>query len=682
MASGPAAAHDAAVERAAALLDADPARAEELALGVLEQAPHDPRAALILASARRRRGDVAGAHAILKPLAAAYPRAANTHFELGLVLSALGDAKGAAAALRHTVGLDRNHPTAWRALGDLLFRAGDAAGAEAAFAEHQRACVRDPRLRPAADALFAGRFAEAERLLRAYLGASPEDVDAAALLADALARQDRWDEAERLLARAVGLDPTFDGARLAYAKALFHRQKSAQALAQAEILLAREPSSPVYRNLMAACLSLLGDFERAVPIHESLATEFPGQPKVLLNLAHALRTVGRQDEAVAAYRRCIALSPVFGEAWWGLANLKVVRFTTAETAAMAALLGRKDLSPGDRLHIEFALGKALEDTGEFAASFAHYAEGARLRRAALPYDAAGTSAHVERSIAIFTEAFFETRQGWGAAEPDPIFIVGLPRSGSTLIEQVLSSHSEVEGAMELPDVALMAEGLMRAGPYPEGLAGMDAGRARAMGEAYLASTRAQRRQGRPFFIDKAPNNFLHLGLIRLILPNAKVIDARRHPMASGFSAFKQHFAEGQAFSYRLDDIGRYYRDYVELMAHFDRVLPGFTHRVIYEDLVEDPDGEIRRLLDACGLEFQPACLTFWETDRAVRTVSSEQVRRPIYRDGLDRWRAFAPWLAPLEAALGPALETWRGQAHATSVPPAGERGAFQSRCSV
>jgi tetratricopeptide (TPR) repeat protein len=652
----------ATVERAASLLGAEPAKAEQLARGVLKLAPADPRAALILASARRRQGDAAGALLILKPLAAAWPRAANTQYELGLSLAATGDAEAAAAALRRAVGVDRDHHEAWRALGDLLFRTGDAQGADAAFAEHRRAAVRDPRLRPAAEALFAGRLAEAERLLRAHLAQNPKDVDAGLLLAEARSRQDRHAEAERLLATVVALDPDFDGARLAWANALFQRQKAVPALEQAQHLLAREPSSPVYRNLMAACLALLGDFDQALPLHEGLAAEFPDQPKVLLNLAHALRTVGRQDEAVKAYRRCIALAPELGDAWWGLANLKVMRFTPQETAAMAALLDRPGLSPNDRLHIEYALGKALEDAGDFADAFAHYAEGARLRRAAQPWDPAETRAHVDRSIALFTEAFFEARKGFGAAAPDPIFIVGLPRSGSTLIEQVLSSHSEVEGTMELPDIALMAEELIRSGPYPERLADLDAERLRAMGEDYLASTRAQRRQGRPVFIDKAPGNVLHLGLIRLILPNARVIDARRHPMASGFSAFKQHFAEGQRFTYDLADLGRYYADYVRLMAHFDRVGPGRTHRVIYEDLVEDPEAEIRRLLAWCGLKFEPACLAFWETDRAVRTVSSEQVRRPIFRDGLDRWKSFAPWLGPLEAALGPTLEDWRGDA--------------------
>lgn len=665
MATDPEADLTAWVEEAGHLLATDPTSAEGLARKVLQRSPRDPRAALILASARRRLGDPSGALAILKPLSRAYPNAVNTLYELGLALDAQGEAAAGIAALRRAVALNPDHADAWGAIGDALFRLGDIAGADEAFARRRRASLSDTELRLAADALWAGRAVEAEAILTRRLAEASRDLDAALLLAEAFARQGRHRDAARLLVTALDIDPKFEAARLALAEALFQQQKAEPALEQAEKLLASAPGNPVFRNLLAACLGLLGDFERAIELHQGLAAEFPKQAKIWLNYAHALRTVGRQEAAVEAYRRCIGLAPTLGDAWWGLANLKVAKFTHDETRAMAALLWRQDLPNDDRLHLDYALGKALEDRGDFEASFARYAEGARLRRASLPHDADEVSAHVDRSIELFTRAFFDERSSWGAKTGDPIFIVGLPRSGSTLIEQVLASHSRAEGTMELPDIALMAGELIAEGDYPGGLASIGPERAEALGQSYLATTRIQRREGRAHFIDKAPNNFLHIGLIRLILPKAKVIDARRHPMAACFSAYKQHFAQGQGFSYDLDDLGRYYGDYVRLMDHFDEVQPGWVHRVIYEDLVEDPEGEIRSLLDHCGLPFEVDCLDFWKNPRAVRTVSSEQVRQPIFREGLDRWRAFEPWLGPLQAALdrtlGPEPDAWRGR---------------------
>ena len=655
-----------AIEQAAGLLGHDPVQAERQAEAILKIAPNDPRAALVLGSARRRGGDPAAALAVLGPLARAFPRAARTHYELGLALAALGDTVGAVAALRHAVGLNRDMAEAWRALGDQLFLAGETAAAETAFAEHVRASVTDPALVPAANAVFEGRTTAAEQMLRTHLQRRPDDPTALRMLAETAAGRGRLDEAEALLRRCLEINPSQDGARFTHADVLFRQQKGSEALAQLQPLLERDPENPAYRNLHAACLGLVGEHERSIEIYEGLLAVFAGQPKLWLNYGHALRTTGRRDAAVAAYKRCIALAPGLGDAYWSLANLKVEPFTAAEEAAMRAQLNRPDLDPEDRLHLHYALGKALEDQGDHGDSFRHYEAGAALRRSQLAYDAGETTALVRRSKALFTPGFFAARAAAGSASEAPIFIVGLPRAGSTLIEQILASHPEVEGVMELPDVARIAADVMRAAgpaaPYPDVLAGLDPGALTALGERYLDSTRVHRRLGRRFFIDKMPNNFLHLGLIQLILPMATIIDARRHPMASCFSAYKQHFATGQAFSYDLADLGRYYRDYVELMAHFDDVLPGRVHRVIYEAMVEDTEAEIRRLLDHCGLPFDPACLRFYENDRAVRTVSSEQVRRPIFRQGLDQWRRYEAWLGPLQGALGPALQTWRGAA--------------------
>ncbi|HZK99886.1 MAG TPA: sulfotransferase [Caulobacteraceae bacterium] len=669
-----------AINGAAALLASEPAQAQSHAEAILKGAPDDPRVLLILASAHRRQGAARSAHALLAPLAKAWPRAARTHYELGLVLSILGDTTGAIAALRRAVGLDHDLAGAWRALGDVLFATGDVTGADNAYAEHDRSAIEDPALRPAADDLFNGRLIEAETRLMAHLRVHPADLSAAHLLAEAFLRQERLDEAESLFAHVLEREPGQDATRFNYARALFRRQAAAEALDQMRRLLATDPNNSAYRNLTAACLALAGRHDEALVLYEGLLADFPNDPRIWLNKGHALRTIRRPDDAVAAYRHVIELAPQFGEAYSSLADLKTAPLTARDEADMAAQLARADIEENDRLHLHYALGKALEDRGAHQDAFAHYAGGARIRRKRLVYHADAATALIRRHEALFTQAFFEARGEGGSTSDAPIFIVGLPRSGSTLIEQILASHSAVEGTMELPDIGVIAGSLRGAKTqdsparrYPEASAELGVVARTTWGDRYIERTAIHRRLGRPFFIDKMPNNFHHIGLIQLILPKARIIDARRHPMAACFSTFKQHFAQGQTFSYDLTDLGRYYRDYVELTAHFDEVLPGRVHRVIYEDMVEDTEGEVRRLLDHCGLPFEASCLKFHENDRAVRTVSSEQVRRPIFRDGLEQWRRYEAWLGPLEAALGPALKGWRGAAFTS--PPASRRGS-------
>jgi tetratricopeptide (TPR) repeat protein len=646
----------ASIARAAALLTVDPGAAEREARAVLAAAPADPGATLVLSSALRRSGNSAAALAIIEPLAKAFPRAATTQFEFGMALADEGRAPEAIAALRASTSLNRENPDAWRALGALLFDAGDANGAEAAFAEHHRALVRDPRLKPAAEALHAGRVADAIAMLGPLAAANPNDLGAAGLLAEAYERRDWHAESVMLLARIVERLPNDEHARLRLARGLFRLQKGAEALAHIERLLTAAPDNPAYRNLAASCRALVGDFEASLAHYDILLREHPQHPKIRANYAQVLGTVGRTDEAVAEFRRSLELDPKAVEAYLGLANLKLVRFTDAEVAAMRRIVTESNLTPADRQQLAFALGKALEDRREFAGSFAHYANGAAVGRGATPYDANMMTTATRRAIRLFTRQFFAERAEHGFEAPDPIFVVGLPRSGSTLIEQILASHSTIEGTAELPDIGFIAQ---RFPHYPNDLAELTSAEAATLGEEYLLAVQPRRKLGRVFFIDKMPNNFHHLGLIHLILPNAKIIDARRHPMATCFSVFKQHFAQGQAFSYDLADLGHYYRDYVGLMSHFDTVLPGRIHRLIYEDLVEDTEREVRRLLAHLGLEFEPSCLTFFETKRAVQTVSSEQVRRPVFRDGLSQWRNYEPWLGPLREALGDTLEHWR-----------------------
>jgi tetratricopeptide (TPR) repeat protein len=547
-------------------------------------------------------------------------------------------------------------------LADHLRAIGDTDGADAAQLAHVRHSVRDPALLEAGEALAADRLPEAETRLKARLQQQPTDVAAIRMLAELAVRVGRTEEALHLLERCLELAPGFREARQHYALVLHRDQQSERALVQLDRVLADDPHNPGARTLRAAILCRLGDYAEGIALYEAILREYPDNPRVWMSHGHALKTAGRQDEAIAAYRRSIALDPGFGEAWWSLANLKTLRFDDADIAAMRAQLARRDLGEEHRLHFDFALGKALEDRKAHADAFAHYAAGNALRLARVPYRADDTSLRMQRAKAVYTREFFAARAGCGDPAPDPIFIVGLPRSGSTLLEQILSSHSAVEGTMELPEIIAMTRALRRGAEagrsYHEALAELPPESFAELGAQYLERTRVQRKAGRPFFIDKMPNNFLHLGLIHLMLPNAKIVDARRHPMACCFSGFKQHFARGQNFSYGLDDLGRYYRDYVELMAHFDAVLPGRVHRVIHERMVDDTESEIRRLLDHCGLPFEERCLRFFENDRPVRTASSEQVRRPINRDGMDQWRHYAPWLGPLEAALGPVLQAY------------------------
>jgi len=553
---------------------------------------------------------------------------------------------------------------AWLALGDQYTLLGETAAADAAYALHIKASTRDPRLLAPAAALCDGRIAVAEQLLREHLKQFPTDVAAIRMLAEVAGRLRRNADAEHLLQRCLELAPGFAAARQNYALILHRQNKAEAALEQLEILLRREPRSPGLRNLKAAVLGTIGEYGQALELYAGIVAEFPQQPKIWLSYGHALKTAGRQQEGIAAYRRSIALAPGLGEAWWSLANLKTFRFTPADLEVIRAQLAQPELGLEDRFHFEFTLGKALEDAGDYAGSFARYAEANRLRRSVVRYEPDETTTHVRRCKAFFTPEFLAGRTGGGCPAPDPVFIVGLPRAGSTLVEQILASHPAVEGTMELQDLVSLARELggkvqrSDVSKYPEVLAGMSPNDLRELGERYLARTRIQRKTGAPFFIDKLPNNWAHTGLIHLILPNAKIIDARRHPLSCCFSGFKQHFARGQHFTYSLPEIGRYYRDYVELMAHFDRVLPGRVHRVIYEHMVADTEAEVRRLLAYCGLPFDEACLAFHRNERAVRTASSEQVRQPIYTDSVDQWRHYDAWLDPLRDALGPVLDAY------------------------
>lgn len=509
-----------------------------------------------------------------------------------------------------------------------------------------------PRLLDAGLALADNRLDVAERLLKAHLKEDPFEVRAIRMLAELAARIGRTGDAEKLLRRALEIAPAFTPARANLALLLGRTGRPAEALPLLDALFEADPEDLGHFNLKAATLGRLGDFDDAIALYQQVLERAPAQPRVWLSLGHMLKTVGRQAEGIAAYRRATELRPQFGEAWWSLANLKTVRFGQDDVGRMEEQLGRTDLGEEDRFHLHFALGKAYHDAGRSEEAFAHYGHANSLRRRSLPYDPAAVSRAVDAAIELFTPELLQEAGNGGCDARDPIFIVGMPRAGSTLVEQILASHSQVEGTSELPDLPAIARAIPA---YPRGAAALDEAARRAAGQEYLRRAAIQRRTSRPLFIDKLPNNWLYVPLIALILPNATIIDARRHPLGCCFSNYRQHYARGQAFSYGLEDMGRYYADYVRLMDHVDRVLPCRVHRVLYERMVDDTEAEVRALLDHVGLPFEQACLEFHRTERAVRTASSEQVRQPIYKDGTEEWRRYEAHLGPLKAALGQVL---------------------------
>ncbi|WP_020399681.1 tetratricopeptide repeat-containing sulfotransferase family protein [Kordiimonas gwangyangensis] len=640
------------------LLKRDPAAALQELEGLKDEYTGQPAVLHGYAIALRQNGRVEDALVVLDRLVALEPRFAHAWYERALAGRVLRRYRQSLSDLETTVELKPDFAPAWRALGDAYAATEDPEKSNRAYERYLELGRLPPLLEEAMTAMHQGRIAVAEDACRRYLHAHPTDVTAIRLLADIGIKVGQFGDAENLLRRCLELAPDFTFARYNYAFVLTRQGKFEDAIEELDKLLATDGHNPNYHVLKAASYVRLGQFEPAIEIYESLLDDAPHQPRVYLSYGHALKTVGRQAEAIAAYRKAVEQAPELGEAYWSLANLKTVTLSDDEVMAMEAALKRPALTPEDAAQLSFALAKALEDRQEYDRAFKHYAEGNEVRRRQSAYSGDEQTAKTERSIGFFDSGFFGARKGWGADAPDPIFIVGLPRAGSTLLEQILASHSMVEGTQELPEVISLSRRLggkkhpSDRSLYPDMLADLGAGDIRALGEEYIDRTRRYR-TGTPFFIDKMPNNFEHIGLIHLMLPNAKIIDARRHPLACCFSGFKQYFARGQRFSYSLSDIGGYYRNYVALMEHFDAVLPGRVHRVQYETLVEDFEAEVRRLLDYCGLPFEPGCLEFYKNDRAVKTASSEQVRQPVFKDAVDHWRNFLPHLDPLMHALGP-----------------------------
>jgi tetratricopeptide (TPR) repeat protein len=627
---------------------------------LLATAPDNRDALYLCARALRQLGDASAALETIARLERLHPRFSRSFQERGFCHIALRQAPEAIEAFQHAVNISPALPVSWKMLEGLYRMTGRNAEAVQAAAQADRLRKLPQKLVRASTLFSDGELGRAEELIRDFLLKHGHHVEAMRLLARIGMESDGLEDAQMLLEGALELAPDHQAVRFDYAQALLKRQLYSKAETQVEQLLVADNANRGYRTLYALAQVGLGRHERAIELYRELLAGASQPAELHLSIAHLLKTLGKTEDAVAQYRRAAVTRADYGDAYWSLANLKVYRFTDEELQRMELAESARATSAEDRSHLCFALGKALEDRQEYEQSFEYYSRGNSLKRTSSGYRSEAIERNTRLQIEVCTPGLFTRHADAGATAADPIFVVGLPRSGSTLIEQILASHSDVEGTHELADVPrIVAELQGRDSQYPIVLQSLSSGEFRQLGEKYLRDTRAHRPVGRPRFIDKMPNNFRHIGLIHLMLPKAKIIDVRREPMACCFGNFKQLFAHGQAFTYDLEDIARYYRTYLELMRHWDAVLPGRVLRVLYEDVVDDLEGSVRRLLDFCELEFESSCLGFHQTERSVRTASSEQVRQPIYREGLSQWRHYGPWLTPLREALGDALVQYR-----------------------
>lgn len=624
---------------------------------VIQQDSKSVEAYYILAVIHRYEKDFESAQQAIKKILDLAPDFGRGFQELGHLWLAQGNQKAALNAFEQATRLNPALLAAWTAKAKLLSSFGKTSEARQAQAQLQRLQNLPKQLLAATNYLSENKIGKAEQYCRTFLRENPKNVDGMRLLAEIASRYGVLDEAEFLLASALEFEPDNIQVRIDLIQILRKRQKFEESVYQARHLYNTAPDNPVFMSHLAIQSMQAGAYESALSLFDQILEKLPDDPVTLTSRGHALKTLGKQEEAISSYRSALKSDPALGDAWYGLANLKTFRFEPDEITAMEKQHAIGLTSANARTQIHFSLGKAYEDQKEYEKSFAHYEAGNRLKKSQSRYTSEQLADEFKAQKAFCTKELFQILQDKGCDAPDPIFIVGLPRAGSTLLEQILASHSQVDGTMELPNILTMAHSLRQRRPihspdgYPGGLAKLDTKLLRKLGETYIQET-MQHRAGAPYFIDKMPNNFRHVGLIKLILPNAKIIDARRNPMDCCFSGFKQLFAEGQEFTYGLTEIGRYYRGYVDLMDHWDQVLPGEILRVQYEDVVADTETQVRRILNYCSLPFEDACLDFHKTERAVKTASSEQVREKINTKGMDRWKPFEPWLDPLREALG------------------------------
>ncbi len=625
---------------------------------ILEEHPGHIDTLYMKAVCHRYAGQETHALAALGDLKEAMPDFGRAYQEEGHLYRTMGQTNKALASYKIACQLNPALAASWKAQAELLRASGQSAEAQQAEAQAARVANLPKELAATSNLIHEGKLLKAEKLCRSFMQRNPKHVEGMRLLADIGTRFGIHDEAEFLLESALTFEPGNIQVRLDYIQVLRKRQKFTAALGQARALYDTEPDNPVFQSHFAIESLQAGDFDTALETFEKILKALPKDPATLTSKGHALKTIGKQGDAITSYQQAYEARPDHGEAYYALANLKTYQFTDAELTAMKEQEKAENILPASRIQLCFALGKAYEDRKDYDKSFTFYERGNALKKAQSRYDTDQMSNELALQASACTSDLFKKQAGLGHTAPDPIFIVGLPRAGSTLLEQILASHSQVDGTMELPNILSMTHRLRRLPGetgYPDNLATLSAAQLQKLGQSYIDDTRIHR-QGAPYFIDKMPNNFRHIGLIHLILPNAKIIDARRAPMSCCFSGFKQLFAEGQEFTYGLDEVGRYYRDYVTLMDHWTKTLPGKILKVQYEDVVSNLESEVARILDYCDLEFEDACLNFHKTERSVRTASSEQVREPINKKGLEPWRPYEHHLGPLRAALGPLAE--------------------------
>ena len=634
-----------------ALQSANPKQACQLAEQARALDSADPRLVLLHGVALRRSDRPTEAIPLLEQMVEEAPTLALARQELALGYQSVGRLRDAVMALETLVEQDPSLKSAWRDLYHARAAEGDDAGAAEAYRQSLDANGLDPLLQRALGFMESGRLGMAEGICREYLKHHPHDVDAMRLLAEVGTTLGILDEALLLLERCLELAPNFTVAQANYATALARSQRFDEALANTEALQRDEPNRVSHKVQHAAVLSMAGRYPEAHDKFEEVLAIIPDNAKILTNYGHSLRYGGKGSEAVAAYERAITADPSAGEAYWSLANLKTFNFSDDKLAAMQATYQATQKLGPDRYHLAFAVGKALEDRAEHEAAFNAYADGNGIKRQFSSYTVERTTKQVDNMIEYCQPALFD---GKGHPSDAPIFVLGLPRAGSTLLEQILASHSQVEATAELPLIGMLAaemsgaKRLSEQERYPHNLGSLSNDERFELGQRYLEGAERYR-TGKAHFVDKMPNNWMHIALIKMILPNAKIIDARRHPLAACFANFKQLFARGQEFTYGLDEIGHYYADYVRLIKHLDGVMPGEILTVQYETVVDDLETQVRSILAHCGLEFEAQCLRYYEKERSVRTASSEQVRQPIYRDAVDTWQHYEHHLAPLKA---------------------------------
>ena len=644
-----------------ALVNKDLDAANRIIAGLATAHPDDPNVRYLACLLLRLQGRNDEAMQSLQSLTSDVPDHARAFQEMTTVALAINEPKLAHAAAERAVELDPALMQCWQFLIPLR-RKFSPSSAEAAAAQLDFLRSLPPELRTVISYLANNKVQDAERLAKHFLRDNKTHPEGMRLLAEVLTRKNILDEAQFLLETLVALQPKMIPARLQLFHVLMRRQRFHSAFDIAASLNKDAPTDTgEIKRAYAAAAFAVGNIEEAKDLYAQLAKTAPADHLIPISQGHIFNAIGERENAVAAFQRCISLKPAHGDSYWSLANTKSYRFDDDEIASMQKIEESDALSTLDRVQICFALGKALEDKNLFDDAFSYYDRGNSLKLPTTHYDPVQLRKRVQAQIDVCTSELFESRQNVGVQSIDPIFIVGLPRAGSTLLEQILASHSQVDGTMELHNILDLAKRLRGRDAdqdgtprYPAILGDLDNDLFAQFGAQFIDQTRIYRGSGQ-LFIDKMPNNFFHIGLIKLILPNAKIIDARRHPMACCFSGYKQLFGEGQEFSYGLSQIGEYYKEYVRLMAHWDAVLPGQVLRVNHEDVVADLETQVHRILNYCGLDFESACLEFHKTERTVRTPSAEQVRQPIYTSGLEQWKNFEHYLAPLKEALGSEL---------------------------